>query len=177
MIIFIAIAIGAFILVAGSFIFGHDHDMGHDHGDLGHDLGVDSEPTISFFSTKTLATLLMGFGAAGAIAKHYGMGYVGASLVGLLCGGVLGVLMALILNVFYRQQASSLVATSSTLGCSGTVTVSIPENGLGEVSLNVEGQYTTYSASSKDAGPITKGQTVRVVRNLGSQLIVEKEQG
>jgi membrane protein implicated in regulation of membrane protease activity len=175
MIIFIAIAIGAFILVAGSFIFGHDHDMGHDHGDLGHDLGVDSEPTISFFSTKTLATLLMGFGASGAIAMHYGMSSIGASLVGLFCGVILAVLMAFVLNLFYGQQASSLVATSSAVGCTGTVTVSIPENGLGEVSLNVEGQYTTYSASARDGGSLAKGQLVRVVRSLGSQLVVEKE--
>ena len=29
MLVFIAIAVGAFILVAGSFLFGHDHEVDH----------------------------------------------------------------------------------------------------------------------------------------------------
>ena len=174
MLIFVAIALGAFILVAGSFLFGHDHDAGHDHGGLSHDAVIGGEPTISIFSTKALGTLLMGFGAAAAIAMHYGLSYIPASLIGLACGLVLGSLMYLIQLVFYKQQASSLIPTSSAVGCTGVVTVSIGEGSPGEVSLSVEGQYATYSATSKDAAPIAKGQTVRVVKTVGSHLIVEK---
>jgi hypothetical protein len=87
MIIFISIALGSFIIVAGSFLFGHDHDVGAADG---HDLDASGgEPAISIFSTKVIATLLMGFGAAGSIAMHYGLGYITASLVGVLCGLVL----------------------------------------------------------------------------------------
>jgi membrane protein implicated in regulation of membrane protease activity len=174
MLIFLAISLAAFILVCGSFLFGHDHDVGHDHGDMGHDLGGDAEPTISVFSLKTMGTLLMGFGAAGAIAMHFGARYFGASLAGLVCGLVLSALMYAILSLFCHQQASSLIATSSTLGIEGTVTTTIAENGLGEVSLCVDGQYVTYSASSNDGSPISKGQTVRVVRTMGSRLVVSK---
>ena len=83
MLIFIAIAIGSFIFIAGSFLFGHDHDADHHdigHGAEGHDISQDMEPTISFFSVKVLATLTMGFGAAGAIARQYGADYLVASL-------------------------------------------------------------------------------------------------
>src|SRR6266404_5248022 len=174
MIIFISIAIAAFILVTGSFLFGHDHDVGHDH-DAGHDAGSgDSEATISIFSTKVLATLLMGFGAAGAIARHYELGYLVSSLMGLLCGVLLGGVMYLVLGVFYKQQASSLVATSAAVGCTGQVTVSITKQGQGEVSLQVEGQYNTYLASSADGSPLAKGQMVRVVKTFGDRLVVEK---
>jgi membrane protein implicated in regulation of membrane protease activity len=175
MLIFIAIALGAFILIAGSFLLGHDHDADHDHGDVGHEFSAEHEATVSFFSTKTLATFLMGFGAAGAIAVHYGANQLIASLVGVGCGLVLGFLMYCVLGFFYSQQASSLVPTSNATGATGTVTVSIADGQLGEVSLCVDGQYVTYSASSKDSQPIPKGQLVRVVRTVGSQLIVEKE--
>ncbi len=175
MLMFLAISVAAFILVGGSFLFGHDHDVGHDHGDLGHELSVDAEPTVSFFSVKTLGTLLMGFGAAGAIAMHYGASYLGASLAGLVCGLVLSGLMYGVLNLFYRQQASSLVATSSAMGLTGTVTVSIATSGLGEVSLCLDGQYSTYAASSEDGAAIPKGQVVRVIRTMGSQLVVARE--
>lgn len=174
MLIFAAIAIASFILVAGSFFFGHDHDAGHDAGhDASHDADG-NEPTISIFSTKVLGTLLMGFGAAGAIARVYHVELVPASLIGLLCGLVLGGLMYLVLGVFYKQQASSLVATSVAVGCTGTVTVSIGENAMGEVSVFMQGQYGTFLASSKDGSPIPKGQAVQVVRTIGSQLVVEK---
>src|SRR5437867_3760007 len=123
MLVFVAIALAAFILVAGAFLFGHDHDTGHDHGDSSHDVDAGGEPTISIFSTKAIGTLLMGFGAAGAIAMHYGLSHIPASLIGLVCGLVLGSLMYGIQVLFYKQQASSLVPTSSALGCTGTVTV------------------------------------------------------
>ncbi len=175
MLIFLAIAFAGFILVAGSFFFGHDHDVGHDHD--GGDAGHDGDATISIFSTKVLATLLMGFGAAGAIATSYQVDYLVASLIGLLNGMLLGGLMYAILGFFYKQQASSLVSTSSAVGCSGTVTVSIAADGMGEVGVDVEGQYAVYVARSRDGGPIPKGSTVRVVRTVGSQLVVEKESG
>ncbi len=174
MVIFVSIAVAAFIIVAGSFLFGHDHDVGHDH-DAGHDAGGDSEPTISIFSPKVIATLLMGFGAAGAIARHYQLGYLSSSLVGLFCGVLLGGCMYLVLSVFYKQQASSLIPTNSALGCTGRVTVGISEAGQGEVGLQLEGQYCTFLASSEDGHAIPKGQTVRVVKTLGSQLVVEKD--
>jgi membrane protein implicated in regulation of membrane protease activity len=175
MLIFLAISLAAFLLVTGSFLFGHDHDVGHDHGDLGHDLGTDAEPTISVFSLKTLGTLLMGFGAAGAIAIHFGARYFTASLAGLFCGLSLSALMYAVLSLFSRQQASSLIDTNSAVGGEGTVTTTIAENGLGEVSLCVAGQYVTYSASSTDGRLIPKGRTVRVIRTLGSRLLVETE--
>lgn len=174
MVIFISIAIASFLIVAGSFLFGHDHDAGHDH-DGGHDAGgTDSEPTISVFSSKVLSTLLMGFGAAGAIARHYELSYLLASLIGLACGMLLGGVMYLILSLFYRQQASSLVSTSSAVGCVGQVTVSIGKGSPGEVGLQLEGQYSTFMANSADGNPIAKGQSIRVVQTLGSQLVVAK---
>jgi membrane protein implicated in regulation of membrane protease activity len=175
MLIFIAIAIAAFIFVVGAFLFGHDHDAEHDH-DVGHDGDVGTgEATISIFSTKVLATFLMGFGAAGSIARYYNVDTLLSSLIGVGFGALLGGLMYGILNIFYRQQASSLVPTSSAVGCSGTVTVSIGANSQGEVSLDLQGQYSTYLARSKDGSPIPKGQAVRVVKTVGSQLVVEPE--
>lgn len=171
MMIFISLALGAFIIVAGSFLFGHDvdHDAMADSG------GGGDEATVSVFSTKVLGTMIMGFGAAGAIAMHYGLSSLIASLIGVLCGVLLAAIVYGILEVFYTQQSSSLVATSSAVGCTGSVTVSIGEGATGEVGLNLEGQYRTFSATSGDGKPIAKGQTVQVVRTLGSHLVVERE--
>ncbi len=176
MIIFISIALASFIIVGGSFLFGHDADTDHDGGDMGHDADAGgAEPTISIFSTKIIGTLLMGFGAAGAIAVHYGAAYVTASIVGVLFGVLLGGLMYLVLELFYGQQSTSLVATSAAVGCTGAVTVSIGDGSPGEIGLYLEGQYRTFSATSADGKAVPKGQTVTVIKNLGSHLVVEKE--
>jgi membrane protein implicated in regulation of membrane protease activity len=176
MIIFISIALAAFIIVGGSFLFGHDTDSDHDGGDASHDTDAGgTEPTISVFSTKVLATLFMGFGAAGAIAMHYGASHVTASLIGVLCGILLGGLMYLVLELFYGQQSTSLVSTSAAIGCTGAVTVSIGDGTPGEVGLYLEGQYRTFSATSADGKAVPKGQSVTVIKNLGSHLVVERD--
>ena len=179
MLIFIAIALASFILLAGSFFFGHDHDIDHadaGHGLDGHDLSHDMEPTISFFSVKVIATLTMGFGAAGAIARQYGADYLVASFVGLATGIALSLAMFFVLELIYRQQSSSLVATASAVGQTGIVQTGIAPNSLGEVSLNVSGQYVTYLAKASGPNEISKGRTVKVVGLIGSQLIVEEVQ-
>ena len=177
MLIFIAIAIGSFIFIAGSFLFGHDHDADHHdigHGAEGHDISQDMEPTISFFSVKVLATLTMGFGAAGAIARQYGADYLVASLWGLGSGIVLSLLMYFVLDIIYKQQSSSMVETSSAIGQTGTVTVSIDPNAIGEVGVEVSGRYMSYLAKASTSKPIPKGATVKVVNVVGSELIVEE---
>lgn len=174
MIIFTTIALAAFLVIAGSFLSGHDHEVGDDCGDHSidsHDLG---EATISIFSVKVIGSLFMGFGAAGGIAMHYGTGYLAASLLGVVSGIVLATLTYLVISLFYRQQASSLVPTRSAVGRTGSVTVSIGENTPGEVGLYLEGEYRTFSASSSDGRPLSKGETVLVLNNIGSHLVVEK---
>ena len=175
MLVFIAIAIGSFIVLAGSFFFGHDHDTGH--ADVSHDVdGHDLEPTISFFSVKVLGTLTMGFGAAGAIARQYGADYLVSSLIGLGSGVALSGVMYLILTLIYRQQSTSLVETASAIGQTGIVKTGIGADKMGEVSLNVGGQYMTYLAKSSGGREIPKGRTVKVVGLVGSQLVVEEVQ-
>jgi len=173
MLIFIAIALASFLLVAGSFLFG-GHDGDHDaHHDFSHD-GADADPTISFFSPRVIGTLTMGFGAAGAIARYYGANNLVASLWGLGTGVALSFVMYQMMNLIYKQQASSLVATETTLGKIALVTTAIDANGIGEVSLTIEGQYKTYLAKSARGKAITKGSAVKIVSVIGSQLVVEE---
>jgi membrane-bound ClpP family serine protease len=178
MLIFIAIAIASFLLVAASFLFGgddgdHHGDLGHDDHGLDHGL-ADSEPAISFFSPRVIGTLTMGFGAAGAIARYYGANNLVASLWGVGTGVALATVMYQMMKLIYKQQASSLVETETAIGKQGWVATAIDANALGEVSMTVGGQYQTYLAKSSTGSAIPKGSTVKVVAVVGSQLVVEK---
>jgi membrane protein implicated in regulation of membrane protease activity len=181
MAIFVTIAIAAFIIVAGGFLFGHDHDFDHgvDHGigDAGHEAGVDSHGVIGIFSMRVIATFVMGFGAAGAVALHYGMGYPLASVIGVAAGVVLAALMYGIMLLFIEQQASSITPTDSLLGCTGTVTVPIDKDAMGEVGVSLGGEYHTFTARAHASGALGKGSTVRIVAVSGSVLTVDKTEG
>lgn len=175
MLVFLAIATVGFLWLAMSLVFGHDHEVehevGHDIDHADHDIGHDA-PIVSFFSSKVFATLIMGFGAAGAIACYEGENWLSASLWGIGSGLILSLVMYGMMCMLYSQQASSLIPTSSTVGKQGEVTVSIGDNATGEVGLTVNESYITYAARSADGKSIPRGQIVAVNEVVGSTLIV-----
>jgi membrane protein implicated in regulation of membrane protease activity len=182
MVIFATIAVAAFIVVAGAFLLGHDHDLDHDFDhDFDHDVAHGGSPdtggVVSIFSTRVVFTFIMGFGAAGAIANSYGASYPVASLIGVAAGMVLGALMYGIMLLFVEQQASSIIPTNSLLGCTGTVTVPIDKDSLGEIGVSVAGEYRTFAARLQGPGTVPKGHTVRIVGLTGSILTVEEDKG
>jgi len=178
MTIFVAIALAAFIVVAGAFLFGHDHDLGHDFGpDFSHEAGPDVHGIVGLFSTKVIFTFIMGFGAAGAIAQSYGSGYPIASLIGVAAGVVLATLMYGIILLFTEQQSNSVIAADALLGCTGTVTVPIDQDGVGEIGVSVSGEYRTYTARMQGSSPLQKGHAVRIVGVTGSVVTVDEDKG
>jgi len=180
MAIFVAIAIAAFLIVAGGFLFGHDSDGGIDHDfdhDVGHGGGYDVHGIIGIFSIRVIFTFVMGFGAVGAIARHYGMSYPIASLIGIVAGMILAALMYGIMMLFIEQQASSVIPTDNLLGCTGTVIVPIDKDKAGEIGVSLGGEYHTFAARAADAGALCKGCAVRIVAMTGSVLTVDKAEG
>lgn len=178
MAVFVTIAIAAFLVVAGAFLFGHDNDLGHDFDhDISHEGGPDTGGVIGIFSTRVIFTFIMGFGAAGAIARHYGADNLIASVIGVASGMVLGALMYGVMLLFMEQQASSVISTDALLGCTGTVTVAIDREAVGEIGVSVGGEYRTYSARMKGADAVPKGHLVRIVGMTGSVVTVEEDKG
>ncbi len=178
--IFVAIALAAFIIVAGAFLFGHDHDLGgdfdHDFShDFGHDAGPDTHGIVGIFSTKVIFTFIMGFGAAGAIASYYDTGYPIASLIGVAAGIVLATIMYGIILLFTEQQSNSIIGADSLLGCTGTVTVPIDKDGIGEIGVSVGGEYRTFAARLQGAGIVQKGHAVKIVGVSGSIVTVDAD--
>ncbi|HLX61225.1 MAG TPA: NfeD family protein [Planctomycetota bacterium] len=167
--IFGSIALAFFLLMVGGLLFGHDQDAGHDHA---FDHG--DPASVSIFSMKVISTFGTGFGAAGTIATYYGQSPLIASMFGVIFGSLLGGVMYAFMAVITRQQASSLIDTDTLVNQSGTVTVAIEKDSVGEVAVSHAGNYTTYSARAAGSKPIQKGRHVRVVRTSGSLLFVEE---
>ncbi len=92
-------------------------------------------------------------------------------------GIVLGAIMYVILLLFVKEQASSLIPAESVIGCIGVVTTSIDKNAVGEVGVSAEGDTATIRRGRRARNASKKGRRVRVVRMAGGVLFVEEVQG
>lgn len=175
MLIFFTIALIGFLYVLLTSVIGHAadavHDIGHAGGDA-HD--GDHEHMLSIFSPRVIAIFLMGFGAAGGVARYYGFSYPASSLIGFGVGLVVGLFMAWLVGFLIRQQSNSLIKTNDLVGQVGTVDVSMEGNDPGEVSIQYGGRFGVYIARSKGGKNIAKGKQVRVLETSGSSLTVEE---
>lgn len=173
--VFASLAACGFLFVAFALFFGH-HGEDMDHGiehDGGH--GMDGHESIpSFFSPRILFAFMLGFGATGAIATAYGATAAIACAIGAVPGILIAVVVWLMAVALYKQQVNSGMKPGQVMGATGTVVSTIPEHGIGEVNLHVNGQILPFSANSRNNARIRIGTIVRVIRVVGTTVTVEE---
>jgi len=164
-----------------SAIFGHlfgGHDAHADLGTGGHaEAGYENTgmPGVSPFSPTTIASFITAVGGLGMILSHIEATQsawisVPVSLLGglIIAAGVLW----LFGTIFHKTQSSSESHVATLLGQTATIITPIPANGVGEIAYVQSG--TRYSAPARDdrGGAVAAGQTVKIVRIVGSQFYV-----
>jgi len=77
-------------------------------------------------------------------------------------------------KILYSQQASSEVQMSRLIGRSAEVTVAIPADGVGQISLSVAGERTEHVARAKDGRAVARGAQVVIAALGGDSVVVEK---
>jgi membrane protein implicated in regulation of membrane protease activity len=171
---FLCFAIGLgyaiFVGLAGHLFGGDGVDT---HMDVGTDL------PLSPLSPTVIATFLTGFGGGGLLANSYfqlslGKGVLIAILTGILLScGTFGALTLL----FKNTQAGSEFSLSEMVGRIVQVITPIPENGTGEVALEVKGTRVTGPARTVDGKPVPRNTAVTIVRVVGNLYYVKIVQG
>jgi hypothetical protein len=163
--------------VMGHFFGGHDADT--DVGTGGHaEAGYDHSgmPGVSPFSPTTIASFLTALGGLGMIFSRI------ESTKSVWISAPLSVLGALIIAggvfwmfgvIFQNTQSSSESRVGSLVGQSAIIITPIPANGVGEIAY-VQGG-TRYTAPARDdrGGAVAGGQTVKIVRIVGSQFYIQ----
>ena len=171
MLIYAGIAgFGFLFLVVMLFVgelFGGDHDV--DAHDVGVDHGDAGGPSI--FSARIMAAFITAFGVGGVVARYYELSHPAASGVGIVTGIVLAGVVYQFAKLLYSQQASSEVRMPALVGQRGEVSVSIPEGGLGQVTVTYGGERTEHLARSEDGRAVARGTSV-VIRGLGGDSVV-----
>ena len=130
-------------------LFGHDHDLGGHDGGIEHGDGdIGGGPSV--FSSRIMAAFVTAFGVGGVVARHQQPSHPASSGVGIATGAVMAGLVYQFAKILYSQQASSELQMTRIVGRSAEVTVAIPANGVGQVSLSMAGERTEHVARSTD---------------------------
>ena len=157
--------------------FSIDVDLGGDidTGDIGDH--VETDTSFKLLSFQGLSSFFLIFGLVGlALVKaelHVLLTVIGGMLAGLFSVWVISILF----SQTKRLQADGTINIKNAVGGKGTVYLTIPENGSGQVQVPVQGSLKVYDAISKGKKKIATGEKIQVVEVAdGNTLIVKKVQ-
>ena len=159
------------VMLIASGIGDHDvpiHEGGLDHGDL------DAHGGPSPLGTRVVAAFVTFFGVGGIVGQYVGWGHPASSALGIGLGVVAGAIVHRFAVLLYGQQADSHLTMNDLVKRMAQVTIAIPENGVGEVSLTVGAEQTAQLARSTDGTAIPSGEVV-IIAIRGSQVLVERK--
>ena len=114
------------------------------------------------------------FGVGGVVGRYYNLSHPAASGVGIATGVVMAGLVYQFAKILYSQQASSEVQMSRLVGRPAEVTVGIPVDGVGRISLSMAGERSEHVARSEDGRPVARGTQVVITALGGDSVVVEK---
>jgi len=163
----------------GHLFGGHDAQAGGDVGTGGHaDTGYDSGgmPGMSLVSPTIIASFITAMGGLGMIFTNINATKsIWISLPLSVIGGlIIATGVVWMFNALFRQtQSSSESHVAALVGQTATIITPIPTNGVGEIAYVQSG--TRYSAPARDERgvAVANGQTVKIVRVVGSQFYVQ----
>jgi len=148
-------------------------------GDAGPAGGVDSSVSISPLSPITVASFVTAFGAIGIISTQFfgadaRLSLVAATLSALLTSGAM---YFLVTKFLIGSQSSSEIRRSDLLGLEAEVSVPIGAATAGQVVYITKSGRMISTARSATGEPIGRGESVRIVRVSGPQVLVQPLEG
>lgn len=143
-------------------------------GDLD-ELGADSDSDFRFVSLQGVMAFLLIFGLSGrAFILETELGN-GAVFAAALASGMAAMwAMAWLFAMMHRLQDSGNVDMNRAVGAKGTVYLTIPVGGSGEVQVTFAGKQQIHDAITEEEQPIETGARVEVVGTRGSNALVVK---
>lgn len=168
------------MLIGGGFGDG-DVDIPHDvdiSGDIHTDIsGEHADADISFklLSVQGLTSFFMMFGLVGLALLKSNLPVLVTVMGGMLAGLVTVAITGLIFTQMKRLQTEGTIHIQNSIGTEGSVYLTIPQNGTGQVQIIVQGSLKIFDAVSKNKKTIATGEKVRVTGVAsGNTLIVDK---
>ncbi len=145
-------------------------------GHAGDHSGIDGHgASFNLFSTHSITGFFLMFGLIGLSLSKAGIPELLTAIGGLAAGGFTMLVVAFVYYFMQRLQSDGTMNLQTAIGKTGTVYLSLPEKGSGQVTIVVQGGLRQFDAISADKSRIPTGEEVRVVRILnGKTLVVER---
>lgn len=153
--------------------FSLDHDL--DGGALHDADAAASGASFRLFSMHGITGFFLMLGLIGLSLSKANMPVIISALGGAAAGGFTLVIVALIYYFMQKLQSDGTMKIQTAVGKTGSVYLTIPENGNGQVNIVVQGGLKQFDAISAHKERITTGERVRVIEIMnGKTLVVER---
>jgi hypothetical protein len=144
-------------------------------GDIAPGDHVDADISFKLLSVQGLTSFFMMFGLVGLALLKAGLPVLLTVVGGMLAGLITVAISGLIFTQMKRLQSEGTINIQSTVGTEGSVYLTIPKNGTGQVQIIAQGSLKIFDAVSKNRNVIPTGEKIEVVGvAAGNTLIVEK---
>jgi hypothetical protein len=144
-----------------------DHDGVPDSGDIG---GV-----FTFLSLQSIAGFFTMFGLVGMGLLRVEAGSLWSLIGALAAGLVTAWATGMIFLGMRRLQSDGTLVIDNAIGKKGTVYLTVPEKGTGQVSVPVQGSLRTLEAVSEKGVRLPTGTMIKVVGVAAGSILVVTE--
>lgn len=175
--------IGGTLFILRLIILFAGGDLGEQGADSSLDAGgdvlsgnqVDADVSFQLLSVQGLTSFFMMFGLVGLALLKAGLPVLVTVIGGMVAGLVTVAVTGLIFTQMRRLQTEGTINIQNTIGTDGSVYLTIPKNGTGQVQIIAQGSLKIFDAVSRNRNMIATGEKVQVVGVAGGNtLIVEK---
>jgi membrane protein implicated in regulation of membrane protease activity len=135
----------------------------------------DSDSSFQFLSIQGLSAFFLMFGLVGLALLREGVQEIVSSIAAVAAGLFTVWVVSQIFVQMKKLQSDGTLKMENAIDQEGTVYLTIPENGTGQVRVPVQGGLRIFDAVSADHQKIPTGTSIRVVKIVsGKVLVVEK---
>lgn len=136
---------------------------------------ADADLSFKLLSVQGLTSFFMMFGLVGLALLKADVPVFLTVLGGMLAGLVTVAISGLIFSQMKRLQTEGTIDIQNTVGKEGSVYLTIPKQGSGQVQVITQGSLKIFDAVSSNKSVIATGEKIHVVGVAGGNtLIVEK---
>ena len=143
-------------------------------GLFGIDVDMGADASFKALTFQGIMAFLMFFGLAGLYVTKSGGGPSPAILAGGAAGGLSMYATGKLFELFVNLQQDGTVELSEAIGAKGQVYLRIGDEGVGQVTVEVNEAQRTFNAKSEDGTGIATGDFIEVVDTIGEVLVVKR---
>ena len=143
-------------------------------GLFGIDVDMGADASFKALTFQGIMAFLMFFGLAGLYVTKSGGGPSPAILAGAIAGGASMYFTGKLFELFVNLQQDGTVELSEAIGAKGQVYLRIADEGVGQVTVEVNEAQRTFNAKSEDGAGIATGDFIEVLDTIGEVLVVKR---